>query len=109
MTLFLKNSNQNPTALQIISIFSKASGLQLNVDKCEILTLHDHPSQPLYNIEVKKEVKYLGICISKDKIVSKNVNILKNMERCKSILNRWLQRDISIFGRILLTKMESLV
>lgn len=57
-TLFLKNENQIPLALQSINQFSKASGLQLNLDKCEILTLHDYPLQPLYNIKIKKEVKY---------------------------------------------------
>lgn len=107
-TLFLKNADQIPLALQAINHFSKASGLQLNLDKCEILTLHEHPLQPIYNIKVKKEAKYLGIVISKDDTVSEQKNIWVNIDKCKSILNRWSQRDLSIFGRILLTKMDSL-
>jgi len=35
-TLFLKNARQIPVALKEISLFSKASGLKLNMEKCEI-------------------------------------------------------------------------
>ncbi len=65
-TLFSKNKDQSPLALNSIQKFSKASGVWLNLNKCEIPTLHDYPVQPLYNIHVKKEVKYLGIVVSKD-------------------------------------------
>lgn len=107
-TLFLKNKDQIPVALETINLFSKASGLQLNLNKCELFALQDHPQQSLFNIKIKKEVKYLGVVITKDKMVSDKVNIWDNIDKCKLILNRWLQRDISIFGRILLTKMDSL-
>ncbi len=33
----------------------------MNLKKCEILTLHEFPMQSLYNIQIKKEVKYLGL------------------------------------------------
>lgn len=107
-TLFLKNEEQIPLALQFINQFSKASGLQLNMNKCEIMALHDYHSHSLYNIKIKKEVKYLGIIISKDKATTENMNVCNNVDKCKSILNRWLQRDVSIFGRVLLSKMDSL-
>ena len=107
-TLFLKNEDQIPLALQSINQFSRASGLQLNLNKYEILTLHDCHLQSLYNIKIKEEVKYLGIIISKEKTATENMNICNNLDKCKSILDRWLQRDISIFGRVLLSKMDSL-
>ncbi len=34
--------------------------------------------------------------------------LIKNLEKCRLIMNNWLQRDITIFGRILLMKVESL-
>lgn len=107
-TLFLKNEHQIPLVKQIINTFSKASGLKLNLNKCELLVLKECHSQLLYDIKVKKEVKYLGITISKDHKVLEKVNISDNVDKCKTILNKWLQRDITIFGRILLTKMDSL-
>ncbi len=42
-TLFLRNEQQIPLALQSVMIFSKASGLWLNMSKCELLAIHDHP------------------------------------------------------------------
>lgn len=72
------------------------------------MAIHDFPLLLLYNIPIKKEVKYLGIIISKDEDRLELLNIDRNIEKCRSILNFWLQRDITIFGRILLTKIESL-
>jgi hypothetical protein len=74
-TLFLKNARQIPVALQEISLFSKASGLKLNMEKCEIVTIQDHDMINMYNIPVKNEVRYLGIIISKDKKVRETSNI----------------------------------
>lgn len=107
-TLFLKNEQQIPLALHLVNMFSKASGLYLNLKKCEMLTLHEFPLQSLFNIQIKEEVKYLGIVISREKVTMENKNVWNNIEKCKLILNRWLQRDLTIFGRVLLSKMDSL-
>jgi len=107
-TLFLKNARQIPVALKEISLFSKASGLKLNMEKCEIVTIQDHDMINMYNIPVKNEVRYLGIIISKDKKVRETSNIQNIIQKNRTILNSWLQRDLTVFGRILLTKMQSL-
>lgn len=64
LTEILENTmNQIPKILQIIENFSKASGLKLNSDKCEILPLKDCTISNTFNIPVKKSnVKYL-VCI----------------------------------------------
>ncbi len=49
-----------------MSHFSKASGLQLNLKKCELMALHNHAESHLFNIPLKTEIKYLGIVITKD-------------------------------------------
>lgn len=107
-TIILKHESEIPTVLEVINKFSEASGVMLNTDKCEIMALHDHPAQAICNIKVKTEVKYLGITITKKRETREKENIGKNIEKFKSILNSWLQRDTTIFGRVLLTKMESL-
>lgn len=71
----------------------------------ELMTIHELPLTSLYNVSIKKEVKYLGITISKD---VERTEIEKKIEKCKLVMNSWLQRDITIFGRILLSKIESL-
>ena len=104
----MKNSDQISKVLQTIQFFSKASGLKLNINKCELLPIHDSPLTTIHNIPVKSTVKYLGIHITKDINTLDNLNIWDTLEKCKSHLNLWSQRDISIIGRIFLTKMECL-
>lgn len=107
-TLFLKNEQQIPKAIEKIEKFSKASGLHLNLKKCEIFSLHDTTLKEICNIPVKSEIKYLGIQLGKDKYTCQKNNIETKQKESKTKLNIWLQRDLSIFGRIYLTKMESL-
>lgn len=49
-TLFIKNTAQIPAALNEVSLFTKAYGL--NVKKCELLAIHDHPLINMQNIPV---------------------------------------------------------
>ncbi len=64
-TLFLQNKNQIPIAIKVIEEFSKASGVYLNVKKCELVAVKEC-SVAYCNIPVKTEVKYLAIIISKN-------------------------------------------
>lgn len=107
-TVFLKNLEEVPKHLQTINVFSKASGLMLNHNKCELFSIHECPLVAVYGIPMKSSVKYLGIHITKDQAEVETLNITSKTEECKARLNLWLQRDISILGRIFLTKMESL-
>lgn len=107
-TLFLKNKDQIPLAISLVNTFSNASGLQLNLSKCELLALHQNDITCLRNIPVKNTVKYLGITITKDQKICTKDNFENNLQKANRILNCWLQRDLSIFGRILLTKVEYL-
>lgn len=62
----------------------------------------------MFNLPVKKCVKYLGIHICKDHKERQQLNFSSKLKKSKTILNLWLQRDISILGRILLTKVEGI-
>lgn len=62
----------------------------------------------VYNIPVKNEVKYLGIIVTNDRNIRETTTIENNIQNSRAILKSWLWRDISILGRILLTRMESL-
>lgn len=64
--LFLKNKQQIEIALRIIDTFSNASGLKLNLTKCEILCLYNNKETLMCKIPVKDSVRYLGIHISKN-------------------------------------------
>lgn len=64
--IFMENSDQLPKILETIGSFSKASGLKLNLEKCELLPVHDCNLSVIRSIPVKTTVKYLGIQITKD-------------------------------------------
>lgn len=106
--IFLNDKSKIEKALDIISVFSRASGLCLNLKKCEILPLHPCAEPYISSIPVKTEVKYLGLTISKDSNKRQLLNIEGKIDDMKKSLNFWLMRDLSILGRILLTKAEGI-
>ncbi len=88
-TIFMKNTEQIPQILNTINFFSKASGLKLNLKKCELLPIHDSPLTTIHNVPIKSTVKYLGLQITKDINTLDNLNIWNTLEKCKSHLNMW--------------------
>ncbi len=77
-TLFLKNKDQVPLALDKITFFSpSASGLCFNIHKCELISIKDSIDVQICNIPVKSEVKYLGIIICKDQ--KKDQSLILNL------------------------------
>uniref|UniRef100_A0A3P9AV59 Reverse transcriptase domain-containing protein n=1 Tax=Maylandia zebra TaxID=106582 RepID=A0A3P9AV59_9CICH len=104
--IFLKDKSILEKALNVISIFSKASGLCLNLKKCELLPLYDCLENSMRTIPVKNEVKYLGIYLDKDINTRESKNLKDKIDGMSKTLNHWLTRDITIFGRNLLSKSE---
>ena len=107
-TICLQNKEQIPKALDVIEWFSQATGLFLNLSKRELMSIHNCSEHSLYNIPVKNDIKYLGIWITKSSETSEKKNIQNNIDKCQTTLNNWLQRDLTLFGRTMLTKVESL-
>ncbi len=107
-TLFLKDAEEIPKAIIIISIFSKASGLHLNMNKCELLSLKQCDLPSICGIPIKNEVTYLGIKIVKDEERRCELNFSPVIDKTKKKLNHWLLRDLSLRGRVLITKAEGI-
>ncbi len=78
------------------------------MSKCEFLPLHDCEDFRISNISVKYLGKYLGIFISKNLTARQHLNFSSRIRKTKSIFNNWLQRDLSILGRVLLCTAEGL-
>ncbi len=72
------------------------------------MALHNHAESHLFNIPLKNEIKYLGIVITKDPKIREKRNLIENMKKSQNILHMWVQRDISIYGRIIIQKSEAL-
>uniref|UniRef100_A0A8K9UN26 Reverse transcriptase domain-containing protein n=1 Tax=Oncorhynchus mykiss TaxID=8022 RepID=A0A8K9UN26_ONCMY len=107
-TLFLKDANQIPISINVIQSFSKASGLYLNINKCELIAVKDCVTPSYYGIPVKEELTYLGITITKDQKSRGFLNFNPLIKRTQKKLNQWLQRDSSLKGRVLITKAEGI-
>lgn len=107
-TLFLHDANQVPLALENIQQFSKASGLSLNLSKCELMSIKECSLSEICNIQVKDQVSYLGIIITKNELGRCSINFNPLIESTQKKLCIWLQRDLSLKGRILLAKAEGL-
>ncbi len=105
---FLKNQCQVNLIIQSLNIFSKASGLVVNTKKSEIMFIHDSDVTSVDGILVKDVVKYLGIYICKSAQERISLNFHPKLDFAKRIFSLWLQRDLTIYGRILLSKAESM-
>lgn len=53
--LFLKNELQVPVVIKALDAFARASGLTINKQKCEIMTIHDSNIVSTDDIKVKKK------------------------------------------------------
>ncbi len=51
--LFLKDKHQIDRAIKLVNFFSDASGLHLNINKCELIEINDNELDFLCNILVK--------------------------------------------------------
>lgn len=106
--LFLKNQYMVPKAINKISRFSEASGLTLNLRKCELLATHNCSQNNIANIPVNNEIKYLGLVITNNLHNREDLNITSRLKAVQKNLNHWLTRDLSLLGHILLSKAEDL-
>lgn len=107
-TLFLHDATQVPLALEYIQQFSKASGLVLNRSKCELMSIKECNLSHICNIQIKDQVSYLGVIITINELDRCSVNFNPLIESTQKKLYIWLQRDLSLKGRILLAKAEGL-
>lgn len=105
--IFLKDKSVIEKALNIISTFSKASGLHLNLKKCELLPLLPCNATQILSIPVKNWVKYLGVKLTNDEKARGKSNIDNKIESVNKSFNHWLMRDTTIFGRNFLTPFMS--
>lgn len=60
-TLFLRDASQIPIAINCIKLFSEASGLNINISKCKLMSIKYCIAPTIYNVPVKSEIKYLLI------------------------------------------------
>lgn len=87
-------------------MFSKVSGLKINLSKSVLFPLKECDLLEINGIPVKNMFTYLGIVINKNEKVHNSSNFDPIVEQIQKKFNMWLMRDLSLNGRVLLTKAE---
>lgn len=60
------------------------------------------------NIAIKEKINYLGLQITKDQKERETINFTPMIKKAENKFNCWLQRDLSLRGRCLLSKAEGI-
>ena len=103
----MKNKFEASNIIIYIEAFTAVSGLKINLDKSVLFPLKDCSSTEIEHIPVKP-LTYLGVVIRKTEKQRSQLNFEPIIERTKNKFNWWLMRDISIIGRVLLSKAEGI-
>ena len=106
-TLLLSDLDSIEKAINVISVFSKVSGLNLNIAKCEGLWLGaaDKNVQTFSGIHfVNEPIKCLGIYIGGCTKKRENLNWEKKLEKFDKLLERWKERKLTMFGKVVIIK-----
>jgi len=111
-------SNNDPTSIkgifEVYKIFSKLSGIELNLTKTEILKLNVNSVQQYFVpeeieletsiIRTKESITICGICFSNNTNIEYEKNVLDKIRKMERQLIIWLQRGLSMEGKSLIVK-----
>jgi exonuclease III len=114
ITVICKNELGIQETINTYSKFSDISGVRLNIPKTEILVLGKREEiRKQFNILFKErhyvitsqdKVKICGITFSNNKDLAYNDNISEKIDKLERQLNIWRQRNLTLEGKILITK-----
>jgi len=118
LTPIASNMDSVQNIFHLYHKFSKVSGLYLNPDKTEILCVGGRHPKPrsiniqygdeIYNITLSQRIKVCGISHPISDPESYKSNIAEHINKLKTQLNMWRARNLSLKGKILITKVFGL-
>jgi exonuclease III len=90
-----------------LQTYGKISGLRINIEKTEIITLGtisetDVPKE--HRKYIKNKVKYLGAVITRDEKETTTLNTEEAMKKIDQLINTWKHRRMPISGKIAIIK-----
>ena len=110
-TCFLSDEDSANKILEKLELFSKISGLKCNRDKTEAIWIGQSTDNPDGNVNVKwktKSFSTLGVTFCLDENEMCDLNMNRKIANIKNIFNVWKRRDLTLIGRILITKVLGL-
>ena len=110
-TLTVSNKESIPEVFKVFDLYSASSGSKINVQKSEMLPIGrgylSGSEKTNYSLKIcEREIVLLGVYIGKDNNLCHELNWRLKVNKIKSLLNLWLQRKLTIQGRV--TVVESL-
>jgi hypothetical protein len=105
-TTFIQDENSLENILKILHTFEQYAGLKLNKSKTEAMWIgknRNNITEPL-GIKWVKKVHALGIFFSYDTDSVVQKNFMDRAKIFKKVLDMWLQRDLSLIGKIAILK-----
>ena len=106
-TVFCKDIFSLEKLLDLLSTFGDCSGLKLNVAKSEAMWLGKTANEKDMPFDVKwprRPIYALGTAFSYNRNLCEAENFTSKINKLQKLFNIWSQRDISLYGRILITK-----
>ena len=108
----------NPSTIRAIfadySLFSRLSGIELNIDKTEILKLNVDSTNTAFQpvnirienklIKTSESIKICGVVFSNNDTLSYNANVLDKINKLEKQIIRWLPHFLSVEGKITIVK-----
>ncbi len=115
ITCIVKNWESIQHIIDEYSKFSMISGIKLNVQKTEIMTLGKKQNEELQRFSItyngsqitiieQTTVCICGITFSRTPSIAYNKNITEKITKLERQLNIWRQRNLSLEGKILIVK-----
>ena len=106
-TLLCRDCDSVNTAITVMNTFGGVSGLKLNPSKTKALwlgSLRNCKENP-FNFKWPKEpIRMLGTFVSYDEKQNEEKNFRQKMQKLNTILDIWNARNLTLFGRCLITK-----
>jgi hypothetical protein len=105
-TVFVEDTDSLNNILTILKTFEQYAGLRLNKNKTEAMWIGKNINNTTTPLEIKwvKQVHSLGIFFSYDTDYVVQKNFMDRAREFKRVLDMWLQRDLSLIGKITILK-----
>ena len=106
-TVFCRDIFSLGKLLDLLSTFGDCSGLKLNVAKSEAMWLGKSANRKDMPFDIKwpkRPIYALGTAFSYNCNLCESENFTSKINKLQKLFNIWSQRDLSLYGRILITK-----
>ena len=105
-SLFLKDSDSIKASFKLLDQFAKISGLKVNTSKTEAMWLGSakFSDEKPFGIKWPPTIKILGVHFGHDKKLIETLNFGKIPNLIAQITNLWKQRNLTLFGKIIVIK-----